>query len=278
MQACEAESMDKMYLSEGGYSNDRNDPGGPTNRGVTIIDANKYAAEFGWIMGRKVTAADMKVLPKWFADKVYDAKYWDALNCDALPAGLDYTIFDYGVNSGIGRSGKVLRRVLGLSDKDYRVTPEVLAAVAKRKPADLINAVNAERLRFLKSLSIWSTFGAGWGRRVSSVTAISLHMSTMPAANDNRPAPHVTQDNETMAKAVVPSPKSAKTTGAAASTTTAVVVASSGFNPMIAVGVLVTGVVVTVIVAEVLAARAAKKTEAATPNVAVVPIAVAQAA
>ena len=37
-------------------------------------------------------------------------KYWDAQRCDELPAGVDYAVFDYGVNSGIGRSGKVLPR------------------------------------------------------------------------------------------------------------------------------------------------------------------------
>ena len=31
-------------------------------------------------------------------------------------SGVDYSVFDYGVNSGIGRSGKVLRRAVGLPD------------------------------------------------------------------------------------------------------------------------------------------------------------------
>jgi lysozyme family protein len=271
MLACEAESMKNIFLSEGGYTNDPRDPGGPTNWGITIFDANKYAAEFGWIVGRKVTAADIRAMPKWFAEKVYDAKYWDALDADALPAGLDYVLVDYGVNSGIGRAGKVLRRLLGLPDNDYRVTAEVLAAVAKRKVSDLINAINAERLRFLKSLSTWSHFGPGWGRRVASVNAIALHMAASPAANDNRPAPHVTQDNETMAKAVVPAPKSVKATGSAASIGAGVTVAASGGHAILIFGALIGGVVVSVIAAEVLAARAQRKTEAATPGVPVVP-------
>lgn len=273
MQACEAESMKNIFLSEGGYTNDPKDPGGPTNWGITIADARMYAKEFGWITDRQVTAADVKAMPKSFADKVYDAKYWDALNCDQLPAGLDYTICDYGVNSGIGRAGKVLRRVLGLPDNDYHVTPNVLAAVIIRKVDALINAVNAERLSFLHSLSTWSHFGAGWGRRVASVKAISLHMALQPAANDNRPAPHVTQDNETMAKAVVPAPKPAATVsgGLVGTTTGAATAAAAGGHPVLIAGVIIVGVIVTIGAAEYLAARASKKTEAATPNVPVVP-------
>lgn len=274
MQACEAESMRNIFLSEGGYTNDPKDPGGPTNWGITIFDARKYAAEFGWITGRAITVADIKAMPKWFAEKVYDAKYWDALNCDLLPAGLDYAIADYGVNSGIGRAGKVLRRLLGLSDADWHVTPDVLAAVAKRKAADLINAVNAERLAFLKRLPTWSHFGGGWGRRVASVNAIALHMASTPAANDNRPAPQVTQDNEVMAKAVHPAPSTAKvTTAGAASTVSAtagVAVGSGGHHALILI-VAVVGVIVTIAAVEYGAARAARRTEAATPGIAPVP-------
>lgn len=40
----------------------------------------------------------------------------------------------YGVNSGIGRSGKVLRRVVGLPDNSRGTTDQVLNAVAKREP------------------------------------------------------------------------------------------------------------------------------------------------
>jgi lysozyme family protein len=273
MQACEAESMTHVFASEGGYTNDPKDPGGPTNWGITIFDARKYGREFGWVASPSI--ADMRAMPKSFAEKVYDAKYWDALNCDLLPEGLDYVIFDYGVNSGIGRAGKVLRRLLGLPDNDYHVTPEVLAAVAKRRPADLINAVNAERLAFLKRLPTWPHFGPGWGRRVSSVNAIALHMSTQPAANDNRPAPHVTQDNEVMAKAVHPAPSVAKTAtgGTVATTTTATTAAASGGHPIMIAVIVVAGVIATIVAVEWGAVLAARKTEEATPGIVPVPVA-----
>jgi lysozyme family protein len=39
---------------------------------------------------------------------IYYEKYWNALSCEDLPAGVDYAVFDYGVNSGIDRAAKVL--------------------------------------------------------------------------------------------------------------------------------------------------------------------------
>ena len=74
------------------------------------------------------TAADVRAMRVDEAKAIYRRRYWDAQRCDELPAGVDYAVFDYGVNSGIGRSGKVLRRVLGLAADTSAVTDAVIAA------------------------------------------------------------------------------------------------------------------------------------------------------
>lgn len=160
----------RVLAHEGGYTNDPRDPGGPTNFGITIYDYRKYAKP-------GATAADVQRMSLAEAQRIYKAKYWDALRCDELPAGVDDTVFDYGVNSGIGRAGKVLRRVLGLSDADWRVTDAVLAALKLRDPAKVVVAINDERLAFLKSLRTWRAFGVGWSRRVAEVKAFSLELA-----------------------------------------------------------------------------------------------------
>jgi sterol desaturase/sphingolipid hydroxylase (fatty acid hydroxylase superfamily) len=60
------------------------------------------------------------------------------------------------VNSGIGRSGKVLRRTLRLPDNTSVVTDEVVAAGRAIDPRALITAICDERLHFLQSLKILS--------------------------------------------------------------------------------------------------------------------------
>lgn len=99
-----------LLAHEGGYSNHPSDPGGPTNFGITIFDYRKY-------VNPRATAADVRAMTVEEAKRIYRARYWDAQRCDELPAGLDYAVFDYGVNSGTGRSAKVLRRLLGLPDR-----------------------------------------------------------------------------------------------------------------------------------------------------------------
>ncbi|TAK49753.1 MAG: secretion activator protein [Xanthobacteraceae bacterium] len=170
------EAVARVLACEGGYTDHPADPGGPTNRGITLADARRY-----W--KRDATAADVKAMPVAVAHRIYRDRYWSALRCDELPAGLDYAMFDYGVNSGIARAGRVLRRLLQLSDRSAIVTAEVVAAAAARDPQALIAALCDERLAFLKSLRTWPVFGVGWGRRVAGARAAALAMARgAPAA------------------------------------------------------------------------------------------------
>jgi lysozyme family protein len=170
MRSSYDQCLERVLAHEGGYTNDPRDPGGPTNFGITIYDYRKYVKP-------RATAADVQRMSLAEAKSIYRSKYWDALCCDDLPAGVDYTVFDYGVNSGIGRAGKVVRRVLGLSDADWRINTDVIAASKKTEPSKVIVAINDERLQFLKSLRTWSAFGVGWGRRVADVKAFSLELA-----------------------------------------------------------------------------------------------------
>src|SRR6266704_3490079 len=101
--------LNRLLKDEGGYTNDPRDPGGPTNFGITLIDYRKYIRTSG-------SAEDVRKMNIEDAKKIYRSKYWDALKCDTLPSGVDYTVFDYGVNSGIGRSKRVLDRFGSIKD------------------------------------------------------------------------------------------------------------------------------------------------------------------
>lgn len=193
------EALRRLLAHEGGYTNHPSDPGGPTNFGITIHDYRKYVKP-------NATAADVRAMSVGQAKAIYRAKYWKAQRCDELPAGVDYSVFDYGVNSGIGRSGKVLRRIVGLADTTHVVTDEVLRAVARRDPKALVVAINDERLAFLKRLKTWPVFGKGWGARVAAVKSVSLRM-----AAEQVPSPSIVPDAVPLpGKGVVPAPAAAR--------------------------------------------------------------------
>src|SRR3984893_4040752 len=97
----------RLLVHEGGYTNHPSDPGGPTNFGITIHDYRAYKKP-------NATAADGGARSLFDAKDIYRTKYWGAMRCDDLAAGLDYAVFDYGVNSGVGRAARVMRRLLHL--------------------------------------------------------------------------------------------------------------------------------------------------------------------
>ncbi|MBI1202598.1 MAG: secretion activator protein [Rhodopseudomonas sp.] len=164
-------AVKRVLLHEGGYTNHPADPGGPTNFGITIYDYRKYVKP-------GATADDVRAMQVEEAIRIYRAKYWDAMRCGELEPGVGYAAFDYGINSGIGRSGVVLRRIAHLPDNTSRVTDEVIAAVNALPAVEVVRALCDERLRFLESLRTWSVFGKGWERRVREVKTYGISIAS----------------------------------------------------------------------------------------------------
>jgi lysozyme family protein len=91
-----------------------------------------------------------------------------------LPPGVDYAVLDYGINSGIFRSAKVLQEFVGVP-QDGSIGPQTVTAAARfSDPAKLIAEIYDERLRFLMGLRTWHIFGGGWGRRVRTGKTAAL--------------------------------------------------------------------------------------------------------
>jgi len=153
---------------EGGYVNNPKDPGGMTNLGVT----KKVWEE--WV-GHTVDEAAMRALGPTDVAPLYKKNYWDRVRGDDLPTGVDYSVFDLAVNSGVSRAVKFLQAACGVA-QDGVIGPATLAAIAQHNPRDLATAVCEKRLAFLQSLPTWGTFGRGWNKRVAEVEETAFRM------------------------------------------------------------------------------------------------------
>ena len=162
-----------MLVHEGGYVEHLSDLGA-TNLGITRKTLARWCKVSPWT---DLPKAEVKALTKAPVAPIYRAFYWDEINGDKLPPSLDYAVFDYAVNSGPGRAAMALQRLVAVAD-DGEIGPVTLAAVAKRQPFDLINALCDERMAFLRRLSTFSVFGKGWTSRVFSVRKVALEMAT----------------------------------------------------------------------------------------------------
>jgi len=158
-----------VLVHEGGYVNHPRDPGGATNRGVTqaVYDAYRKTRGRGQQSVKFITDDEVKA--------IYRFQYWDRVQGDLLPAGLDYAVFDFAVNSGVGRASKYLQAVVG-TPQDGVIGARTLAAI--QSPKSAINALCDRRMSFLRNLRTFLTFGKGWTRRVTDVRKHALEMAS----------------------------------------------------------------------------------------------------
>lgn len=170
------ENFDKalqcVLAHEGGFANHPKDPGGATMKGVTLLTFRRF-------FGAGKTVEELKQINQEQLTHIYRIDYWDKCRCDQLPNGVDYTIFDFAVNSGPGRAIKALQAVLG-AKQDGVIGPLTIGLVTAREPAALIKELCDQRLAFLQGLTTFATFGKGWSRRVEEVRKTALAMASGP--------------------------------------------------------------------------------------------------
>ena len=153
---------------EGGFVNHPKDPGGVTNHGVTkrVYDE--------WI-GKNSTVEEMRNLTHEDVAPIYKKNYWDRAKCDQLPSGVDLSVFDWGVNSGVSRSAKALQRIVGVK-QDGGIGPMTLQAVSEVEAEEIIEQMHYMRDNFYRSLDTFETFGKGWTRRNNETREKALEM------------------------------------------------------------------------------------------------------
>ena len=168
MQSNWDKCLQAILHHEGGYVNHPKDPGGETNLGVT----KRVYEEWG---GTK----DMKQLTFEDVAPIYKKNYWDKVQGDALPGGLDLCVFDFGVNAGPGRAAKYLQTQIGTM-ADGGIGPNTLAKLAEYMQTndikDTIKKYQDTRLDYYKQLKTFGTFGRGWTRRVEETTQMAMKL------------------------------------------------------------------------------------------------------
>ncbi len=160
-------ALKAVLAHEGGYVNHPKDPGGATNKGVTQAVYDAFRKRSGLPVKSVRSISDYEVAT------IYRKQYWDAVKGDDLPAGVDYAVFDYAVNSGVSRATEALQKALGVN-ADGVIGQITLHAAETADRLKIINLICDGRMAFLRRLSTFKTFGKGWTSRVSGVRAKAL--------------------------------------------------------------------------------------------------------
>jgi lysozyme family protein len=174
MKANYPAAFEAMQKHEGGYVNHPRDPGGATNRGVIQRVYDGYRERRG------LEKRSVKFIEDAEVRDIYRAQYWNAVRGDELPSGIDYCVFDFGVNSGPSRAVKFLQAALEIK-QDGLVGEATLAAAARASSRTVIETICRARMSFLRGLPTWKTFGKGWTSRVEGVQRLALRLAAEPS-------------------------------------------------------------------------------------------------
>ena len=177
--------LSNVLIHEGGYVDHPDDPGGPTNKGITIGTLKRLGIDVDGDGDSDI--ADLKKLRREDVARVYRLFYWDAVRADLLPSGVDTAVADFAVNSGPSRAAKHLQSALGVA-ADGDIGPKTIEAASRANSVDVIRRVTESRMEFLRGLRTFKTFGKGWTRRVMEVQSVATMLAARgPALIAARP-------------------------------------------------------------------------------------------
>lgn len=154
--------INRILSSEGGYTNDRRDPGNWTGGrvGTGLLKGTKFG-----IAANTYPTLDIKNLTREKAIAIYRRDFWSAVEADTLPPALGFQMLDAAVNHGIGNAKRMLQTAAGVAP-DGAIGPATREAVRAADPADLLLQFFAARVGFYTQLKKFDTYGRGWMRRM----------------------------------------------------------------------------------------------------------------
>lgn len=168
--------------SEGGYTNDPNDPGGATNKGITW---DVWITNSKSILGIDPSLENLQNLSENQAKEIYKKLYWDPIHAENIIDGdLRYLLFDFYVNAG-SNAVKVLQKTITEVggppvSLDGIIGANTLNAINSINPFTLYNTFKANRQQYYNKLvsrnAKLSKFLNGWTNRTNrflNKTAIS---------------------------------------------------------------------------------------------------------
>jgi lysozyme family protein len=176
------QSLKFVLADEGKFSDIPEDRGGPTNQGITLKTLKEYHAHFDYgdfDHDGDVDIEDIRLLdtPEEAAP-IYRRWFWDAVQGDALPAGVDYIIFDSAVNHGPINAGRFLQRASnrqrGNLVTDGIIGPATIQRVQGHDRQELITDILRERDIFYRKIIArdpsQEKFFRGWMNRLARIS------------------------------------------------------------------------------------------------------------
>jgi len=155
---------------EGGYVDDPTDPGGETNKGITMATFQQCSHE---LLGIDPTSQNLQALTGGQASIIYQALYWDKMHGDDFQLqDLANIVCDFYVNAGTHATILLQRIMNGMGAniaEDGGIGPASIRALNALSQVDVYRQYKQARIAYYQSLGQkYPQFLKGWLNRVNS--------------------------------------------------------------------------------------------------------------
>lgn len=156
-------ALAKVLAWEGGFVNHPNDPGGATNKGITLKTFNYYFP--GGL-------AALKAITDEQVETIYRSGYWRLIKGDEIESqSVAELLFDYAVNSGKSTAVRKIQKLVGV-EADGIMGPITIKAINSKNPKLLFAELHDVRKAYYKAIIARNpsleVFRKGWNRRLDS--------------------------------------------------------------------------------------------------------------
>jgi lysozyme family protein len=161
------------YENEGGFSNVKEDKGGPTKYGITIHDLSRWRK-------KELTADDVRNMTREEAEKIYLAWYWRPLHLDRIEdERVAMALYDRAVLNGLTGVSRHVRVVCGEAEKGMGDTPHfdpLIPEVNATNPIAFVmrlaDRCDAKHASHIAADPSQKRFEKGWKNRVNKMRRV----------------------------------------------------------------------------------------------------------
>ena len=161
-------SLHFVLQSEGGFVDNPLDGGGATMKGITLKVFQEYKRN------NHLSSEDLRNISDEDLQDIYRQNYWNPVFGNLLNTGVDYIVFDFAINAGVGRSVKTLQQVVGVN-VDGVMGNQTLTSANAKDPSLLIIDFSNAKIKFYEDIVMarpnQNVFLKGWLNRVNAVKA-----------------------------------------------------------------------------------------------------------
>ena len=166
-----ANALAHVLEMEGGFTNDPDDPGGPTNKGIILEVFARNTGRMVNAGNRAQLIRELRQIDDGLVREIYQRRYWRPSRAGEMAPAIALMHFDASVNHGLTGAARLLQQALHKQtpslDVDGEIGPLTMAAVRRADREKLLDDYASARRVKYRSLHHFWKFGRGWLNRVA---------------------------------------------------------------------------------------------------------------